>query len=305
MVLIKRCACGWINDSNEAICRKCGNDILFETQSDMPDDEYERIMARQNGAGVSSAAAPQPRESVSASDSGMERNSSVNAVQQASGGDSFADLFRGNSGERKDESQQNSAPARSAERRGGVVLKRIVPAGNGQSSQQPVFKFCKCGETNSPDRQLCSKCGASLDAVAAMTAEKHRELVNSLNQNRQNSAPQPAAQTAVSGKYLISLDNLCVVQPESSGQKSVLGRSSSDSKVREYLESRKAVSRNHANIWHYGKNLFIEDLDSTNGTFIDNTRLEPRRAYALKLGCQLTLGNPRSDKDKIAIFRIK
>ena len=303
MALIKRCACGWINDSNEALCRKCGNDILFETPSDMPDDEYERTMARQNGAGGSSAA-PQPRENVSVSDSGMDRNSSVNAPQRTSGGDSFADLFSGNSGEQKNEQPQDPVPARSAERRGRVVVKHVSGA-NGQSSQQPVFKFCKCGETNSPDRQLCSKCGASLDAVVAMTAEKHRELVNSLNQNRQNSAPQPAAQAAVSGKYLISLDNLCVVQPESSGQKSILGRSSSDSKVREYLESRKAVSRNHANIWHDGKNLFIEDLGSTNGTYIDNTRIEPKRAYALKLGCQLTLGNPRSDKDKIAIFRIK
>jgi hypothetical protein len=303
MALIKRCACGWINDSNEAICRKCGNDIIFESLVEMPDDEYERIMAEQNGTGASSTS-HQSRENLSASDGSREQSSGMNNVRQASGGDSFADLFSGSSGEQKNEQPQNPPPGRSGGK-GRIIVKPINQTGNGQSSQQPLFKFCSCGETNSPDRSLCSKCGASLNAVAAMTAEKHRELVNSLNQNRKNPAPQPAAQAAVSGKHLMSLDGMCAVQPAPSGQKSILGRSSSDKNVREYLESRKGVSRNHANIWHDGKNLFIEDLGSTNGTYIDNTRIEPKRAYVLKSGCQVTLGNPRSDSDKIAIFRTK
>ncbi|MEH2182081.1 FHA domain-containing protein [Nostoc sp.] len=50
------------------------------------------------------------------------------------------------------------------------------------------------------------------------------------------------------------------------------------------------VSRIHAQIQIYKNNYFIEDLGSSNGTFVNNTRLEPRIPYQINLGDKIDLG---------------
>jgi len=50
------------------------------------------------------------------------------------------------------------------------------------------------------------------------------------------------------------------------------------------------ISGRHGEIFHNKKGEWgISDLDSTNGTFIDGIRLEPHKAYLLKIGQQLTI----------------
>ncbi|BAZ50565.1 FHA domain-containing protein [Nostoc sp. NIES-4103] len=50
------------------------------------------------------------------------------------------------------------------------------------------------------------------------------------------------------------------------------------------------VSRIHAQIRVEGSNYFIEDLDSSNGTFLNNIKLEPRTLYQLKPGDKIDFG---------------
>lgn len=50
------------------------------------------------------------------------------------------------------------------------------------------------------------------------------------------------------------------------------------------------VSRIHAQIQLDGSNYFIEDLESSNGTFLNNTRLKPRTPYQVNLGDRIDLG---------------
>ncbi|MBE9038205.1 FHA domain-containing protein [aff. Roholtiella sp. LEGE 12411] len=50
------------------------------------------------------------------------------------------------------------------------------------------------------------------------------------------------------------------------------------------------VSRIHAQIQIDGSNYFIEDLGSSNGTFVNNTRLKPRTPYQVDLGDRIDLG---------------
>ncbi|MEH2112444.1 FHA domain-containing protein [Nostoc sp.] len=50
------------------------------------------------------------------------------------------------------------------------------------------------------------------------------------------------------------------------------------------------VSRIHAQIQIHLNNYFIEDLGSSNGTFVNNTRLEPRTPYQINLGDRIDLG---------------
>ncbi|AVH72450.1 FHA domain-containing protein [Nostoc sp. 'Lobaria pulmonaria (5183) cyanobiont'] len=50
------------------------------------------------------------------------------------------------------------------------------------------------------------------------------------------------------------------------------------------------VSRIHARIQIHINNYFIEDLGSSNGTFVNNTRLEPRTPCPINIGDKIDLG---------------
>ncbi|MFH7029964.1 MAG: FHA domain-containing protein [Heteroscytonema crispum UTEX LB 1556] len=50
------------------------------------------------------------------------------------------------------------------------------------------------------------------------------------------------------------------------------------------------VSRNHAQILVEGSNYVLEDLGSSNGTFINDIKLEPKIRYLLNLGDRIDLG---------------
>jgi len=53
------------------------------------------------------------------------------------------------------------------------------------------------------------------------------------------------------------------------------------------------VSRKHAALSYRGGDLFIEDLNSTNGTLINGLQLTPGRAYMLRNGDEVELGQLR------------
>jgi len=52
----------------------------------------------------------------------------------------------------------------------------------------------------------------------------------------------------------------------------------------------KGISRRHARITRHGNKVFIEDLGSVNGTFLNHKRLTPYLIQALKSGDELQLG---------------
>jgi pSer/pThr/pTyr-binding forkhead associated (FHA) protein len=53
---------------------------------------------------------------------------------------------------------------------------------------------------------------------------------------------------------------------------------------------KKGVSRRHAKITRRGREVFIEDLGSINGTFLNRKKLTPYLSQALKSGDELQLG---------------
>ncbi len=57
-----------------------------------------------------------------------------------------------------------------------------------------------------------------------------------------------------------------------------------------HLPDADVVSRIHAQIQIHVNNYFIEDLESSNGTFVNNIKLEPRRSYQINLGDKIDLG---------------
>ncbi|MDZ8105979.1 MAG: FHA domain-containing protein [Nostoc sp. DedQUE12a] len=57
-----------------------------------------------------------------------------------------------------------------------------------------------------------------------------------------------------------------------------------------HLPDANVVSRIHAKIQIHDNNYFIEDLGSSNGTFVNNIRLEPKKPYQINLGDKIDLG---------------
>ncbi len=51
------------------------------------------------------------------------------------------------------------------------------------------------------------------------------------------------------------------------------------------------MSKSHARIIRAENKFYVEDLNSTNGTYIDGLKLPPNQKYELRRGCQITFGN--------------
>ncbi|XHR80227.1 MAG: FHA domain-containing protein [Gloeotrichia echinulata GP01] len=69
-----------------------------------------------------------------------------------------------------------------------------------------------------------------------------------------------------------------------------------------YLQNADVVSRIHAQIKVEGNNYFIEDLRSSNGTFLNDSKLEPINPYRLNLGDRIDFGQ---GKQVTFIFQYK
>ena len=52
----------------------------------------------------------------------------------------------------------------------------------------------------------------------------------------------------------------------------------------------KGVGRKHAQLFLQGGQLFIEDLDSVNGTVVNKQKLAPRQPHPVKDGDEIRLG---------------
>lgn len=59
----------------------------------------------------------------------------------------------------------------------------------------------------------------------------------------------------------------------------------------QYFNQSTFVSRKHAEIKFSQEKFFIKDLDSQNGTFINNSRLDKDKQYEVKIGDTLIFGN--------------
>ncbi len=77
----------------------------------------------------------------------------------------------------------------------------------------------------------------------------------------------------------------------------VIGRSGSnrqpDIDVSSLADAQSGVSRWHAAFLYEDTNLSIEDLNSTNGTFINGYHIEPGKIYRLRNGDEIQLGRLR------------
>lgn len=146
-------------------------------------------------------------------------------------------------------------------------------------NQNATSKFCpECHHSNAIGRVTCEYCGYALTGESATVTLTHREKQT-----------QPLVNT-------ISIFVLGYDRPvELNGMQDViLGRGTPDWQptldLTPFDAQYMGISRSHARISYNDSAYIITDLSSTNGTWLNEKRLQPEVPYALHNGDTLRLG---------------
>ena len=175
------------------------------------------------------------------------------------------------------------------------------------------MRFCPdCGKPK--QGTVCAACGADLVSAkdflgGSKTDKKTPDATPPQTAQQQSQQQQPAPQPSQSQQ---PQGTMAAQQPQPQGtmaanpnepstlvgngwrlplKPGVFGRSGG---IYPEFKTQKYISGRHGEILHNSKGQWgITDLGSTNGTFIDGTRLEPNKSYLLKKGQELTIATTK------------
>ena len=137
-----------------------------------------------------------------------------------------------------------------------------------------------CGEEIEEGDTFCSACGFALKAAAPQVAAV---------------PPAPAAAPVAAGPRLVVVDSGAEI-PVPGGDEALIGREDPVSGIFPEIDltphggEEGGVSRRHARLTQDGGAYYVEDLDSTNFTFVNKQKLAPGTRQALTDGDELRCG---------------
>src|SRR5215469_10496473 len=164
----------------------------------------------------------------------------------------------------------------------GLVSQPLAPVSQPSIAnlrqQQMVTVACfRCGSANQSDRLFCTSCGYELSDKWA-SADRY---------------------LAPNGRPLLA--RLSLQNGQMAGRSylfhqvvTTIGRTNGN----DLIISGRTVSRRHARLWFDGGRWFLEDMQSANGTLVNNMRLHPNQAVPLNDGDIINFG------DEIVVFSI-
>jgi hypothetical protein len=153
-----------------------------------------------------------------------------------------------------------------------------------------------CSHTNIAGAVFCSECGATLGAADTLTTQT---INTGKVAEAPSRAPAPAAIPASLGfNNWVTLNFLDTGQviPLSERNEFTLGRISDgqpimpDIDLSPYQAYARGVSRLHAVLKREANRVFLMDLGSANGTFVNGKRLNPNVDHAISNGDVIALG---------------
>jgi hypothetical protein len=157
-----------------------------------------------------------------------------------------------------------------------------------------LIKLCPaCGERNPVSEIICGVCMTNLSSVSP-TADGEPEKPDQTEKPAHpgqcaqisvaDSAPADAEQTIVS--HALALSRLSDGQVIHIADGAELGRRGN---ALQFFKEEGTVSRRHAKVNFSDGTWRIEDLGSTNGTWVNGRRLEPGRPCPLRIGDSVAL----------------
>ncbi len=153
-----------------------------------------------------------------------------------------------------------------------------VSASKLSADAAPVYRICECGHVNLPNARKCQQCGEDIADIA------------------------PVAKTAGQGFELVSLDG--TYRFAISEGSATIGR---HAHMKDYLADKAYVSRQHARLTYHGGELCIENMSTTNYTYVNNAKLAVGENMNLKAGDEVGLGGflkEGSRQEQAAYFRV-
>jgi ribosomal protein L32 len=182
------------------------------------------------------------------------------------------------------------------------IRKDAIPSG------ATAMQICPtCGHHNRPGVILCENCGTNLmtgqkSATGTRDLKKEQEAKTESQEQLLDTGERKALDTA--GATIFTEDMVLRIEIEAGStpmlvypkQEIILGRRDPntggmpDVDLTAYAGYRMGVSRRHAAIRLQEKHLHVSDLGSSNGTFLNGTRLNAHRPYQLRDGDEVRLG---------------
>ena len=187
--------------------------------------------------------------------------------------------------------QEPTEPVHSEQEPAGQGPLKPVSAGQepvnlGASGQEPLKQYKECPEChhkNHANSNKCENCGESLLGELVKTATG----ATALNKEVLNQV------------WLVSIDNIFRYQlPDG---ETVLGRLNVGA---DYLTVKDYVGRTHARITKMGELVMIEDLNSTNGTYINGERIPAGKPRKIEETDTIGLGGNNVSQTHAAFLRI-
>ena len=160
-----------------------------------------------------------------------------------------------------------------------------------------------CGAHLEPGSLFCDMCGARLSAAtppAPPAVPRPASPSASAQPTVVTSAPRPAypAGAAIQGRLVVQSTNATLPFPPGKTEV-IVGREDPvsgvfpDIDLTDHGGDEGGVSRRHARTFLQGDRVFIEDLNSTNYTYVNQQRLTPGQPHPLNDGDEVRLGRVR------------
>lgn len=162
----------------------------------------------------------------------------------------------------------------------------------------------RCGTAVLPGEAFCDNCGAPLLGAARPPGYSGVPPQPAYPPPRPVApapppvaSPPPPRATLASARLIVQPSGAVVDLP--AAPQALVGRADAvsnffpDVDLTDYDGINLGVGRRHARLFVQADQIMVEDLDSTNGTFLNAARLSPRQPTPLKQGDELRLGNLR------------
>ncbi len=169
------------------------------------------------------------------------------------------------------------------------------PYGGGQGGG--VLGCSRCGAPREPGSAFCDMCGTPVGAAAPSPPLPTPTPTPPVQPLPAGPAPLPAypVGTAVQGRLVVQGTNATLPFPPGKTE-IVVGREDPvsgvfpDVDLTDHGGDEGGVSRKHARIFIQGTQVFIEDLNSTNYTYVNQQRLTPGQPHPLNSGDEVRFG---------------
>lgn len=133
------------------------------------------------------------------------------------------------------------------------------------SGSRRLSKICDCGTENPSQGRKCSACGEDISDVRATEVQSLPKVM------------QKVLLHSVDANFTFTLDKPVTI----------IGR---EAEMCQYLEAKVYVSRKHAKFTFTNDGIYIENMSSTNHTYVNNTLIPSDAPTRLKNGDEIGLG---------------